>query len=72
MELNIRDLKEDLKKRYPDSVSSLIQAVNTPDSIKEEMVAKDKKINELKKEIEETKNNHETKLRSLRQVKLFL
>jgi hypothetical protein len=63
----VRDLQESLTKRYPDSVASLIRAATVSDSVQAQRRQQDQQVELLRKELEDMKALHETRLRSLRQ-----
>jgi hypothetical protein len=62
LEQQVAQMHQDLKRRFPDSISNLIQAVGNP---AEE--AKDQEIGQLRAELEQKSEEMERKLRMMRQ-----
>ncbi len=63
----LSDLQEGMNKRYPDSVSSLIQASKLSDSVQKEQEEKEKKLTKTTEELKKVKDDYDRRLRSLRQ-----
>lgn len=61
-------MQDTMKKRFPDSVTNLVRAANYSDSAQEKMINQyQQTIESLGKELNETKDDFQRKLRSLRQ-----
>lgn len=63
----IRDLQDSLTKRHPDSVANLIRAAKDSDSVQLERRRLEQHIASLEQEVEDIKQKHEKKMRSVRQ-----
>ena len=67
LESLVKDLKEAIVKRHPDSLSALIQAANASDSTQLDRKAKENELSALKEELVRVKEASEKKIRALRQ-----
>jgi hypothetical protein len=67
LEDTVKVLQESLRKRFPDSVASLVHAASVSDSVQARQKQKDVEIANMRREVDELKSQHELRLRSLRQ-----
>lgn len=67
LEETVKVLQESLRKRFPDSVASLVHAASVSDSVQARQRQKDAEVATMRRELEDLKAQHELRLRSLRQ-----
>ena len=67
LEEAVSELQECLRKRHPDSITSLVRAAAMSDSVQAERQRESEAVETMKRELAEAKTAYELKLRSIRQ-----